>query len=364
MFRPRSERFSTVLSVVGALALVSSCGSDDPKGSDAEAIVADATIVDAAVPDADPPDAASPDASIFPITLEETGLYSDLANDVLAPGVLEYTPAWPLWSDGAVKRRWILLPEGATIDSTDMDFWVLPEGTKLWKEFATPEGLRIETRFLWKMGPNASDWYYMAFAWDMDATQALAVPDGVVDALGTAFDIPRERDCRTCHERQPDFALGFSAVQLAHQGSGVNLDTLIADSLLTTPPVGTSPYFPVPGTGDEQAVIGYLHGNCGGCHHPTSDVQDTTDLNLRLEVASMGTPEETAAYSTIVGVEPLINVLGTTALVEPQNRDASAVYVRAAARGNNLMMPPKGSEFVDQDFLDVLEAWINSLPVQ
>lgn len=366
MVRPRSELRSTVLSIVGACALAAACGgSDDQEAADAaQVVVADATvIVDAAVADAEPPDAFVPDASIFPVTLEETGLYSDFAGEVLAPGVLEYTPAWPLWSDGAVKRRWILLPDGETIDTTDMDFWVLPEGTKLWKDF-TLDGQRLETRYLWKMGPNAADWYYMSYAWDAATTEAIAVPDGVQNALGTTFDIPRERDCRTCHERQPDFALGFSAVQLAHQNSGVNLDTLIADSLLTTPPTGISPYFAIPGTGDEQAVLGYFHGNCGGCHHPDSDVQDTAPgLLLRMEVAKLATVEETTAYSTTVGVIPSINIAGTTALIEPGDIDASAIHVRMLARGNNLQMPPKGSEIADTAALATLEAWILSLGI-
>ena len=341
--------------------MVGACGSsDDPEAADATVAIADAAIADASVPDAVPPD-AEPDASIFPLTLEDTGLYSDFAGEVLAPGVLEYTPVYPLWSDGADKRRWVLLPDGATIDTTDMDFWVLPEGTKLWKEFSLA-GQRIETRYMWKMGPAAADWYYVSFAWNADTTEALAVPDGVVDALGTTLDIPRERDCRTCHERQPDFALGFSAVQLAHQDTGVNLDTLIADSRLTVPPAGVSPYFAIPGTGDEQAMLGYFHGNCGGCHHKNSDVMDTTDLNLRMEVATMATPEETTAYSTIVGVAPLLNIMGTTSLIEPGDIDASAIYVRMNSRGNNLQMPPKGSELVDTDTLAVLEAWILALP--
>jgi hypothetical protein len=361
MFR---SRLSTVFSMVGALALATACGgSDGQEAADAqEAKVYDAGIVDASVPDADPPDASLPDASIFPVTLEETGLYSDFANEVLADGVLEYTPVWPLWSDGAVKRRWIQLPDGATINTTDMDFWVLPEGTKLWKDF-TLDGQRLETRFLWKMGPNAADWYYMSFAWDAATTEALAVPAGVQNALGTTYSIPRERDCRTCHERQPDFALGFSAIQLAHQDGGVNLDTLIADSLLTVPPTGISPYFEIPGTGAEQATLGYLHGNCGGCHHPLSDVKDTTSLWMRMEVAKLATVEETTTYSTIVGVPTEINLAGATSLIEPGDINASSIYLRMADRGSTIQMPPKGSEVVDTAALATLEAWIVSLGI-
>ena len=386
MFRSRSELRGTFFLLVGALVLATACGgSNDGEAADAASQIADAAIADAA-PDATPPDATPPDASIFPVTLEETGLYSDFANEVLADGVLEYTPAWPLWSDGATKRRWIQLPEGSTIDTSNMDFWVLPEDTKLWKEF-TLDGQRMETRLLWKAGPAAADWYYMSFAWDAGATEAVAVPDGVQNAHGTTYDIPRERDCRTCHERQPDFALGFSAVQLAHQSTGVNLDTLIADSRLTVPPTGTSPYFEIPGTGDEQAALGYFHGNCGGCHHPDSDVQDTAPgLLLRMEVAKLATVEETTVYTTAVGAPASISIgdntcsdttvctlddecagigdevcINRASIIEPGSLSGSSAYLRMADRGTNIQMPPKGSEIVDTEALAVLEAWILSL---
>ena len=53
-----------------------------------------------------------------------------LASDV------EFVPKYTLWTDGAVKTRWISLPdcvdlEPAQIDSADMDGWLMPIGTKL-----------------------------------------------------------------------------------------------------------------------------------------------------------------------------------------------------------------------------------------
>ena len=56
---------------------------------------------------------AAPEAPPLPERLSETGLYA--AGTVAAgggepaPGVLAYTPQYPLWSDGAAKRRWLYL---------------------------------------------------------------------------------------------------------------------------------------------------------------------------------------------------------------------------------------------------------------
>jgi hypothetical protein len=47
-----------------------------------------------------------------PARLADTGLYARTGAETLARGVRTWTPQYPLWSDGATKRRWILLPGG------------------------------------------------------------------------------------------------------------------------------------------------------------------------------------------------------------------------------------------------------------
>ena len=331
------------------------CG-DDGGGSALDAGVMDAASVDAQVVDAQ----VSPDANALPMSLRDTGLYSDFDGRVIAADVSEYAPAYPLWSDGAVKRRWVYLPPDTTIDTSDMDFWSYPVGTKLWKEFKEGDTY-LETRMMWKTGPLVSDWLYVAYAWNSAQDDAVETPDGALDVLGTGFDIPEQRDCRKCHERQPDFVLGFSAIQLAHTGAGVTLDSLITDERLTVNPAGVSPYLPVPGTGTEQAVIGYLHGNCGGCHHKLSDVMDTAKLNLRLETASIDAVVNTTTYTTIVGVANLLSLPNVTALIEPGDPDASAIYVRMNQRDVATQMPPRGSEVIDASALSQLADWISGL---
>lgn len=93
----------------------------------------------------------------------------------IAPDVLAFRPQFPLWSDGAEKHRWISLPPGGVIDTHDMDHWSLPQGTRIWKEFAR-EGHRIETRVLAKIGPTDSDWAMQSYIWNADETEATAAP--------------------------------------------------------------------------------------------------------------------------------------------------------------------------------------------
>ncbi len=346
--------------------MLAACGGDD--GTDSPDAGGGGGPADAAaVADAAPP---LPDASLDPMTLAETGLYADPASETLAPGVLEYEVNFDLWADGASKRRFVYLPAGETIDTSDMDFWHLPEGTRLWKEF-TRDGKRIETRLLWKQGPTEDDWYVMSYAWNDAGTDAEAAPVGVEDALGTEQDVPSATDCQTCHKRQPGFALGFGALQLDHADSQVTLAVLAAQGTLSNPPAGSSaPIFPLPGGQVEQAALGYLHGNCGPCHNETSDVQDRTDLVWHLDSDSLDTVEQTTIFINAVGVKPQIPLFGTptpiTSIIEPGNREASSAYhrmnLRDPAEDSVVPMPPLSTELPDVDGgVAALGAWIDLL---
>ena len=66
-----------------------------------------------------------------PETLRETGLYLDLESREVDPKHLAFSPQYPLWTDGATKRRWISLPPGTAIDGSNPDNWVFPIGTRL-----------------------------------------------------------------------------------------------------------------------------------------------------------------------------------------------------------------------------------------
>ncbi len=82
--------------------------------------------------------------------LSATGLYTDVAAKRVDSRNRVYSPQYALWSDGGIKRRWLFLPAGTRIDTPNMDRWVFPVGTKIWKEFAY-EGRRVETRLLEKV---------------------------------------------------------------------------------------------------------------------------------------------------------------------------------------------------------------------
>src|SRR5688572_3569824 len=71
-----------------------------------------------------------------PRLLRDTGLYADFSSLTIDPGHIAFSPQYPLWTDGAAKRRWIALPPGTVIDASHPDAWTFPVGTRFWKEFA------------------------------------------------------------------------------------------------------------------------------------------------------------------------------------------------------------------------------------
>ena len=72
----------------------------------------------------------------LPLQLSQLDLYSDLRAGTVAASARPYQPSFALWSDGASTRRWIRLPAGSQIDTSDMDAWRFPVGAELFKELS------------------------------------------------------------------------------------------------------------------------------------------------------------------------------------------------------------------------------------
>jgi hypothetical protein len=181
----------------------SSCSSTSSGGavSTPDASVDGSQVpMDAAVPDTsmrDAADASTTDAPVaeggcptdggIPDDLACTGLYSDFATKTVAADAVPYTPGLVFWSDGAEKTRWIYLPPGSKIDTSNPDDWTFPTGTKIWKQFVV-DGALVETRLLWKT--DASDWTYLDYRWSSDGGAATRLDVGETDVNGTTYEIP------------------------------------------------------------------------------------------------------------------------------------------------------------------------------
>lgn len=287
----------------------------------------------------------------LPMDLADTGLYADVAAGVLADGVRPFAPAFPLWTDGADKDRFILLPEGGVIDSSDMDHWRFPVGTKLFKRF-TRDGQRVETR----LSHVTEDGVELGtYVWQADLSGATLETGGVDNAVGTQHDVPDGLQCEVCHVGEPGRVLGFSALQLS---SDAQLDAFTAEGWFSDPPVSGG-YAP-PGTPEVAAALGYMHSNCATCHVEGTDAYVETDMNLRLSVQD-DDPRMTRAFTSNVG-EPLSawSRPDYATRVVAGAPDESGLYVRMTLR-TKAGMPPLGTEEVDDDGLALVRRWIEGM---
>jgi hypothetical protein len=372
-----------------ALILLASCTSDpaapdsgtdrpdalpaDDAGVEHDAGADAGELPDAAPIDADvEPDAAFPDASCVatsttvvltsttpPQFLSQTGLYFDIARKTLAGDVRPFQPQHVLWADGADKQRWVSLPDCETIDTSDLDHWNLPVGTKFFKEFSL-NGVRLETRLVAKIGPGEDDFIFAAYAWNDEETEAEFTRFGRQNVKGTMHNIPGVSLCKSCHTHLPERALGFGAIQLSHALPGVNLQTLIDEGRLTHPPQDA---YQLAGDPTAVAAVGYLHANCGHCHF--ADVEggiefnDPFDLRLRWDLRTI---DEVPAMQTAVGVMlEKLDVPGLSLRIDPGEPDTSGVVVRMSMRGNLDQMPPIATKIVDPTGLDLVRMWISEL---
>lgn len=290
-----------------------------------------------------------------PMLLSETGLYSDFAARTLSPALFAYAPRYEFWVDGGKKTRFLYLPPGTKIDTSNIDSFVFPVGTKAFKELRY-DGKLIETRLLMKVreGTGNGAWWEVAYVWKADGSDAVATPLGQDNALGTTHRIPKQTDCGNCHGGVSDVLIGVSAIQLSDPANNALMQLSAAGRLTNSVPAAIEP----PGTGVVKDALAYLHANCGHCHNDGSvRVDNQSKMRLRLLVAQT-TPEVTGAYTTTIGTVMKHTLPdGTTDVVVKGNPDKSGLWLRMNRR-DNFGMPPAGTQTIDTAGVDIVRQWL------
>ena len=302
--------------------------------------------------------------------LSAENLYTDFTARTIDPELIEFEPLYPLWTDGTLKRRWLHLPDGRAVDTTNMDDWMFPVGAQVWKEFRTTDGTLLETRLIEREGED--EYAYGTFIWRDDQSDADWSTVGAVDVAGTEHDVPKKTQCITCHLGEPGKILGFSAIQLSHAKAN-NLITLGAEGVLAPAPTRR---YAIPGDATSREALGMLHANCGHCHVPSGSAAFQfpagAELWMSLTVAETDGPvTDTRLYRTTVG-QPLhmyeppegVTLGGRVVASDPMS---SALWYRMQQRGRDHMpvmsqMPPLATEEVDTVGSAQLADWITALP--
>lgn len=319
----------------------------------------------------------------LPLKLSEAGLYQNTPQKIIAPTLRSYTPQYPLWSPGAGKRRWILLPPGTKIDTLDPDHWVFPVGTKFFKEFSFSSNGKmklIETRVIEKMSDG--EWEFGTYLWDADEQEGTLAPeDGIKNYYSVSkeiyHDIPSVTDCLKCHRKKGDGVLGFDAIQLSSDRDPLSphielvpvgaifLKTLLEEERLSQihpqfkdgkPKISaTSPA--------ARATYGYLHSNCASCHNP---VGSAMQMNLNFQYKLSATEEsEVPAFATSVGKRCQVFAFPEnphSLRVKPRDLNESALYHLMQSE-TTPHMPPLGANKIDEEALVLIRKWILELKV-
>jgi len=355
-----------------ALAALSLGGVGGPGAALPGGPVSETTVSEAALHRAE---ALTPPPEL-PELLSATGLYAEPGSRALHPEVLEFVPQYPLWSDGASKRRYLRLPPGSSIDGSSPDAWVFPVGTRFWKEFSL--GRRVETRTLERL-PDGT-WRFASYAWDEQGQDARLVPEwgrlrvAPLAQSGLHHDIPSRGDCVTCHEGGGERApvLGFTALQLSPDrdaraphgevppSGALDLTDLISRGLLRGYPTElTRPRVEAPAD-TERAALGYLHANCAGCHNAHGAL---ADLALDFEQLVGDKAGSARVLESVLRRAARFRLPDQerSERVVPGEPAQSVVQFRLSSRQLAQQMPPLGSKVVDQEAAGLVAAWIAQL---
>lgn len=151
-----------------------------------------------------------------PPLLSDWGLFADIRNQLPADGVIPYEVTSPLFTDNALKHRFVTLTKGGTIDYVnDSERWQSPVGTIYVKTFAYPPNLEdptsdgleqlIETRLMVhvaaeddRLGCGGADSCWRPHVYVYDDTMA----DAVCKAGGEAVSITYTNPVKQCSDDQ------------------------------------------------------------------------------------------------------------------------------------------------------------------
>lgn len=322
---------------------------------------------------------ASPSSRIghvFPRELSRSGCFLSLDPIVPAPDLVPFAVNSQLWTDGAHKDRWVVLPVGAAIEIREDGSWWYPDNAVIIKNFSyvaadDPDGhMRpVETRVMVK---RAMTWEFYSYRWREDGRDAELLDGGHTDLLSVVLDeqvvefeytYPTREHCAVCH-RTEDQVFGPLRNQLDRV---VDYGHVQAPQLDAWASIGMfDASLPAPGPHDralvdaldttatlEDRARSYLHVNCSHCHRPGGWVPPGMHMDLRygLPLADARVCDEPLQYVDVWTPADYRIKAGAP--------EASSVWLRSQLR-NTGQMPPLGTALRDPGSAVVRE-WIESL---
>lgn len=301
----------------------------------------------------------------------------DMKNQNPSLGVLPFKPASALFTDYALKKRFVWMPDGTTATyNGDENNLELPVGAVLIKNFyynnVQPSNTTriIETRLMIRKNEG---WIFAEYVWNDEQTEAFLDMNGSftnitwqnengVSKTVSQYRIPSSAECLICHKKEINpIPIGIKPQNL---NTVYNYQTGIQNQLAKWIEMGyLSNNLPntIASTVDytdtskslELRVRSYLDINCAHCH---SEMGHCNYRDVRFDFVDTTVPANLG-----ICVPPVQPVDGATSVVEPGNSGRSALLYRVNTNESNLMMPLVGRSVIHEEGVQLIQDWINSL---
>lgn len=292
-----------------------------------------------------------------------------------AQGGVAYDLTTPLFTDYANKYREVILPPGTSATYKSAGTFDFPVGTVISKTFALPQAGApekiMETRLLIHRN---NGWVALPYQWKSDMSDAALVIGGasvtteVLKADGetatTHYAIPNVNQCTTCHQANLPIGPKAGFLNKPHQYGETEENQLMhwaSAGVLSGLPgnLADVPYFPVwnnPNDGTlEQRTKSYLDANCAHCHNPVGYARNTA-MYLNFE-QTINTHYGLCKTTVSAGVGA-----GTLKWdVVPGKADQSIMIYRLNSVEAAVKMPELGRSLVQDEGVELVSQWINSL---
>ena len=296
--------------------------------------------------------------------------------------VLPYDLNTPLFTDYALKQRFIYVPEGETAQYTEGENYLgFPIGSVLIKHFYYDNDFRdpslgrfiVETRLLIH---KADGWLQATYLWNDEQTDAEFTVithqltlnwihyDGTERTVN--YVVPNKNDCKGCHNVSKDvIPLGPKSRNMNKSydfadGSANQLEKMASNGMLSgLPDLSSVPLLPVwdnPTTGDlNDRARAYLDVNCGHCHNPDGPA-DNSGLSLiytETDPVALGICKIPIAAGQGSG--------GFLVSILPGEPDESIMPFRMNSVEADVAMPELGRTLIHDEGLELIREWIASL---
>ncbi|RRQ48854.1 T9SS C-terminal target domain-containing protein [Maribacter algicola] len=325
----------------------------------------------------------------LPQLLSETGAFSNLENLVPNEGLVPYDLIESFWSDGAEKKRWMVIPNDGTHDQVDEQIqfsengnWGFPIGTVLIKHFELPLDAnnpsltkRLETRFSVKASDGS--FYFVTYKWNNEETDAVLLNSGLDENIeirnsnGSTsiqkWTYPSTQDCVACHNPATGGSLGprtrYLNSQYTYEKTGVRANQLVTLSHLgilnqVIDDSRTQNYLTYKALNDGSATLdekarSYLDLNCAYCHRP-GGTGDRAQFDLQLFNSLQETGLLTSGINTPLGISG-------EKILYAGDASKSILYHRINSDDPSIMMPPIAKNKINEEGVVLIENWINQM---